>query len=826
MAPTRPRRQARRRLPEYEAKRDFAVTPEPPPGPAARAVGAPTFMVHKHHATRLHYDLRLSMDGALASWAIPKGPSFDPAVRRLAVQTEDHPLQYGGFEGRIPDGEYGAGDSLIWDRGTYETVPPGQASRQRAEGRLHLELRGQKLRGGWHLVRTGQSDGKPKWLFFKARDEAANPAFDVVGERPESVATGRVAARGPERKAVLRGPHPAPERLLERVFPPMLATLTAVLPRDEDGWVFELKYDGFRALCALSGGRVALWSRNRLDLAGRFPAVAEALGRLVVGEAVIDAEIVAFDSRGAPRFQLLQQGDGRAGLVAFDLLWLDGQDLRARPLEERRDLLESLLANAPPTLRLAERLPGPGQRALEAARARGYEGLMIKRRGSLYEPVRSRAWLKLKAGNGQEVAVVGFTPSKSQRDEIGALLVGVASEGGLRYAGKVGTGFSARLRAQLKRVLARDAVSAPRVEGAPRTRDATWVEPRLVAQVRFTEWTSDGRLRHPSFVGLRDDKTPAECAREAPAPPPEPPAEAPRRRPAPPAAASAPVEVPLTHPDRLLYPRDGITKRDVAAYYEAVAGPMLRALADRPVALEHWNDGIDQPSWFQQNIGKDAPPWMRLEETPTRTSRRRVRHLIADRPEALRWLAQHSVLAIHMWSSRTGRLESPDWVIFDLDPDARRGIAQAVAAALVLRNFFERLSLPTVPKTSGKRGLHLLVPLAPGHTHEQAVEFAVWVTTRVSELMTDVTVERSPAKRRGRLYLDAYQNGYGKTIVAPYSLRALDGAPVSAPLAWSEVTPALDPARFTLRTMPKRLATVGDLFERALGDGIRLPPVR
>jgi bifunctional non-homologous end joining protein LigD len=331
-------------------------------------------------------------------------------------------------------------------------------------------------------------------------------------------------------------------------------------------------------------------------------------------------------------------------------------------------------------------------------------------------------------------------------------------------------------------------------------------------------------------VGLRDDKTPAECVREAPAAPPAappgPPATATRRRTPATAASRAPVEVTLTHPDRLLYPRDGITKRDVADYYEAVAGPMLRALADRPLALEHWNDGIDAPSWFQQNIGKDAPPWMRLEETPTRTSRRRVRHLIADRPEALRWLAQHSVLAVHMWSSRSGSLESPDWVIFDLDPDARRGIAQAVAAALVLRNFFERLSLPSVPKTSGKRGLHLLVPLAAGHTHEQAVEFAVWVTTRVAELMTDVTVERSPAKRRGRLYLDAYQNGYGKTIVAPYSLRALDGAPVSAPLAWSEVTPKLDPARLTLRTMPKRLATVGDLFERALGDGVRLPPVR
>jgi bifunctional non-homologous end joining protein LigD len=282
----------------------------------------------------------------------------------------------------------------------------------------------------------------------------------------------------------------------------------------------------------------------------------------------------------------------------------------------------------------------------------------------------------------------------------------------------------------------------------------------------------------------------------------------------------------LTHPDRLLYPRDGVTKQALAEYYDTVAAPLLRALADRPLALEHWNDGIDAPSWFQQDIGREAPPWLRRVETPTRTSRRIVRHLVADRPEALRWLAQRSVLTIHLWSSRAGSLESPDWVVFDLDPDERRGIGQVVAAALVLRNFFERLGLPSVPKTSGKRGLHVLVPLAPGHTHEQAVEFAEWVTSRVAQLMDDVTVERTPGKRRGRLYLDAYQNGYGKTIVAPYSPRALDGAPVSAPLAWSEVTPRLDPARFSIRTMPKRLEDVGDLFEPALRGGVALPALR
>jgi bifunctional non-homologous end joining protein LigD len=365
-------------------------------------------------------------------------------------------------------------------------------------------------------------------------------------------------------------------------------------------------------------------------------------------------------------------------------------------------------------------------------------------------------------------------------------------------------------------------------------RDATWVEPELVAQVGFGEWTADGKLRHPTFLGLRPDKSPREAVRETPAAPaPAPPAPATGPRPSPPrwggpgggaALRSPPAEpVALTHPDRLLYPRDRIAKQDVADYYQAVAAPLLRALADRPVALEHWNDGIDAPAWFQQDVGRDARPWMRLVETPARTRKRTVRHLVVDRPEVLRWLAQHAVLTVHMWSSRVPALESPDWVVFDLDPAEGRGIQQAVEAALVLRNLFERLGLPSIPKTSGKRGLHVLVPIAPGHTHEQAGEFATGVSAAVARMLPAVTVERALARRQGRLYLDAYQNGYGKTIVAPYSPRAQDGAPVSAPLTWDEVTPKLNPGRYTLRTMPRRLDKVGDLFAPALAGTARLP---
>lgn len=819
------RAHAQKQLAEYERRRRFEVTPEPAPGTAARVEGQPSFVVHKHDATRLHYDLRLEIEGALASWAVPRGPSFDPAVKRLAVQTEDHPLEYGQFEGRIPDGEYGAGDSLIWDRGTWEPLGELDAEAQRRKGHLHFRLHGEKLVGDWHLVRSRLAPGgKQQWLLFKAKDEHADPDYDVLAERPESVVSGRRITRGPERASTLRRHHPPPEQLLERHFPLMLATLAEKPPANDEAWIYEVKYDGYRAVAALSSRRVAMWTRNRLDLTARFPAIADALGRIVVGDAVIDGEIAVLDPTGAPRFELLQQGRTDEALYfAFDLLRLDGEDLRQRPLEERRELLESVLANSPPILRLSERYDGPGDEALARAAHRGLEGLIAKRRGSTYETRRSRNWLKLKVTNTQEAAVVGFLPSKASGAQIGSLLLAVNEGGELVYAGRVGTGFSAALRAELKRTLLPDQIAKPPVKGAPRLRTATWVEPKLVAEVEFTEWTSDGKLRHPSFKGLRSDKTPKECVREAKGRSAVATKAHVRKAPLP---AAPRIEVKLTNATRKVYPRDGYTKQDIADYYEAVSGPMLRALDGRPLALQHWNQGIDEPSWFHQNIGKEAQPWMTLVETPTRTSKRKVRHLVADRPETLRWLAQYSVLTVHMWSSRVGSLGMPDWVVFDLDPAEGRGIEQTIGVAHALRALFEALSIPSFPKTSGKRGLHVLVPLMPGHTHEDAVEFALRIGKAVTQVLPEATLERTKKKRRGRLYLDCLQNGYGKTIVAPYSPRAVDGAPVSAPLKWSEVTKRLNPSRYTIKTMPKRLEKVGDLFAGVLESGVRLPRLK
>jgi bifunctional non-homologous end joining protein LigD len=609
----------------------------------------------------------------------------------------------------------------------------------------------------------------------------------------------------------------------------MLATLADAPPRDESNWAYELKYDGFRALTAIVDDRLAMWSRNKIDLSGRFPRIAAAMEKLKIGEAVFDGEIVALDEHGAPRFQLLQQGQ-RELIFVFDVLWLDGKDLRQERYEDRRRLLEKLLRRPPALVRISERLEPPGDKALNGAARDGYEGIVAKKLTSCYETRRSKEWLKIKALNEQEFIIIGWNPSTHSSREVGSLHLAVkGKDGQLHYAGKVGTGFSAKQRVWFKDVLSRDVVPASPAKDAPRVKVATWVRPRLVGQVAFTEWTGDNRLRHPAFRGLREDKSPEEVVREKPikirgqrAASSEREKKKPARR-----APLAARPVILSNPDRLLYPRDKITKQDVANYYQAVAQPMIRALRDRPLTLEHWNQGIDKPSWFHQNVGREAPDWVTTIDTPTRaSSRKTVRHLVVDRPETLRWLAQMSVLTIHMWAARGANLNEPDWMVFDLDPAKGKGIEQAIEAAGVIRGLLENLELPSVPKTSGKRGIHVFIPLAAGYKHEDAVEFACSISAAVAREVPTMTVERAIAKRRGRLYLDCLQNGYGKTIVAPYSLRAIDGAPVSAPLRWEEINRKLDPKKFNLRTMPDRLAKVGDLFEAVFRNRAKLPELK
>lgn len=870
------------RLQTYRSKRDFRRTPEPAPQPRGkvRKDGAPIFVVHKHDATRLHYDLRLEIDGVLASWAIPKGPSHDPGEKRLAVETEDHPLSYADFEGHIPEGEYGGGDSLLWERGTFDTVPPGQASEQRKKGHLLVELKGEKLQGRWHLIRTRLrgSSKKTQWLCFKARDETADPDYDVTVERPESVKSGQVETHGPARRVrkkaaaqaqEVAGPvKPAaakrtakrtgkaaprtPEALLERVWPPMLARLSVPEESGDDTHVYEVKYDGFRAVAGLTGGKLALQSRRGNDLSARFPELARALRGLGVKDAVLDGEIVALDPKGRSRFQLLQNQSGvEQRYVAFDVLWLDGEDLRELPLEERRARLERLLEGVALPLQVSERLELTQARAMAEARKRGWEGLIAKRKGSPYVGTRSGDWLKLKVVAGQEVVILGYLPIQNERakTELGALLVGVHRKDGFHDVGKVGTGFSSQSRRELRQLLDKDRVREPVAVDARPRRDAVWVKPRHVAQVHFTEWTEDGRLRHPVYEGLRMDKKPEDVVRERPAPVTKGAAkrEAPARKRAAPvratraatgarraptalAARTAAVREPeaqesagrvkLTHGDRVLFPESGLTKADVFAYYREVAPLMIPVLTDRPISMQQWPAGIQAPGFFRHEPS-GIPAW--LPSLRVKHEEKTLRHVNVKDEEALLWLANQSALTLHMWLSRAPKLAQPDFLVMDLDP-GKGGWNDVVTVAMSLREKLEARGLRGYPKTSGKRGLHVVIPLKPGHTYAQTQAFADLLARELEADLGDIsTTERSIKQRKGRLYLDAGQNTRGKTVVAPYSLRARECAPFSAPVSWSEVTRKLDPSRFNLKTLRKRLDAVGDLFAEAMKDRQQLP---
>jgi len=617
----------------------------------------------------------------------------------------------------------------------------------------------------------------------------------------------------------------------------MLAELSSADGIPGGGWVYELKYDGFRALAAVAGDDVILQSRNALDLSGRFPGVADALRALGWSDVVLDGEIIACDRHGRQVFEWLAAGKGDIRYVAFDLLWQDGRDLRGEPFSERRAALEALLSPVHGPISIAERLMDDRAAALEEVRRRKAEGLIAKREDGAYVGRRSTQWRKIKVRPSQDVAIVGFTPISSGGPAIGALLVAVRSRNRFVYAGKVGTGYDERGREELYKRLSRDRVERPPVADPPRERGAVWVRPTLVAEVEYTEWTEAGRLRQPSFKGLRIDRAPEEVRREEPTP-----LRGEVRAPGRAAARQVREEagtrkasgsrgraggvgkaggkrtppviaerIELTHPDRVVYPAAGYTKADVFQYMGLVAPLLVDSLEGRPLSLQQWPQGILAPGFFRQDVDV-APEWVTRVAVDHEDGARVAHHPIIDKPETVLWLANQSALALHMWSSRVPRLDRPTWIVFDLDPGGGTW-AHLIDLALMLRGFLNELGLESFPKTSGKRGLHLIVPIRPGPSHELATRFAVEITTALAHVRPDVsTVERMKAKRGGRLYLDALQNGYGKTIIAPYSLRDTPQATVSAPLDWSEVTVALDPKVFTLKTMPSRVDEVGDLF--------------
>jgi bifunctional non-homologous end joining protein LigD len=867
------------RLATYRAKRDFAVTPEPgssqdgAPGGNKSAKRHPTgstdsmpegahpleFVIQKHDARRLHYDVRLEVDGAMVSWAVPKGPSFDPAVKRLAVQTEDHPMAYNEFEGRIPDGEYGAGDVLIWDRGTYDTVPPGQQQAMLAKGHLHVRIEGEKLSGDWHFVRTSSrgggarnaddgagQPGKAQWLFFKAKDAQANPEFDVVAERPDSVVSGREATRGPQRVHASEQGQSA-RALKETVGDLALATSDVKITRGDD-WLFEIKYDGYRLLACKAGPEVRLYTRRSNDWTDRFRPVADAVARITARECVIDGEACVVDEKGRPSFGALQEwlASASAGKVdassivfaVFDLLWLDGRDLRREPIERRRELLEALLKNTKPPIVVSRAVEGDLKELLATARASGLEGLVAKRRGSAYGAGRSGSWVKLRFDERQECAIAGYLPMSGTEDDVGALLLGVCEPsrpGVLAFAGRVGSGFDGRTRTQLAKRLDASRVAKPMVEGAPVLKEARWVKPELVCECAFTEWTREGSMRHPRFLGLREDKTPAECVREAP---PTALASVTSARATPKAKTMAKTktedqaaprghafkDVPkLSNPDKVLYPNDGYTKQDIWNYYTAIAPYMLPHLEGRPLTLQRYPNGILAPEWYQQNMLHKMPDFVRLVEVGERHDNKQ--RIVCDNLPTLQYLANLAALTLHGWSAHEPTLHLPDYVVLDLDPGDGPW-EHLVEVARAVKALLDALSLESIPKTSGKRGVHVVVPIAPGPTHEEATGFAEQIARAVAKVLPKVaTVERMKDKRGGKLYVDYGQNGEGKTVVCPYTIRARDGAVVSTPIEWDELDEKLVPTKFTIKTVLERVAKRGDLYARVLGGTQKLPKV-
>ena len=765
-------------LREYERKRDRKKTPEPFSG--KRRANEPIFVVQRHDARRLHYDFRLERDGALASWAVPKGVPLEPGQQHLAVHVEDHPLDYATFEGEIPEGQYGAGSVEIWDSGTYELVE------EKRDGGLTVRLHGKRLEGTWVLVPAKLSGDPKNWLLLRKRDDGATSA----GSR--------------------------------RTYKPMFATLEDEkrMPQGE-GWEYEIKWDGYRIVARLAGGAAELRTRKDQNYTARFENVAKELVKaLKTPDCVLDGEVCALDEEGRPSFSAMQQAKAGTPIVyyVFDLLEVDGEPIIDLPLSERRARLRKLLDGRNRTVQFSESFED-GPALMRAAKEQRLEGIMGKRLESRYLPgKRSRDWLKFKAHGEQEFVIAGYTRGKGRREwSFGSLVLATNGPDGLEWAGNVGTGFDeAEIERILKKLkpLERKTSPFPRVPKMPRVRkdDVVWVEPKLVAEVSFAEWTHDGRLRAPVYQGLREDKDPLEVRRELPG---EPPAGIPD------VIRKGKRVLRLSNLDKLFWPDEGITKGDLLAFYRDVAAVVVPHLRDRPFTLKRYPDGWQGKHFFQKDAPAGMPDWIptvNLEVT-TRDrprQRRRIDAPLVNDELALLWMVNMGCIDLNTWYSRVDKLDRPDFVLFDLDPSPDVGFPETVQVALLVKEALDALGLKSFPKTSGADGIHVLVPVERRHSYDDTREFAEIVSRALATTNRGlVTTEWSKSKRKGVL-IDANQNGEGKTIASVYSVRPKEGAPVSTPLRWEEVDESLDPAAFTMDVVRERVAEHGDLYEGVL----------
>ena len=894
---------------EYQRKRDFSKTPEPKGTPEPR--GQKRFVVQKHWATRLHYDFRLEMDGVLVSWAIPKGPTLNPAEKRLAAHVEDHPVSYYDFEGTIPKGEYGGGTVMIWDWGTYELEESTPAESLK-RGEVKFRLNGVRLRGRYALVRTRS---EKDWLLIKKKDEAADPNFDIekfttsvkTGRTKEEIEQGKDAVWSSSRaegEGGLINLANAEKGPIPRSLDPMKAQLVDE-PFDNDRWLFEVKWDGIRLISFIDNGKVSLQTRAGRIVDTEYPQLQAISGVVKAKQAVLDGEIVALDDEGRPSFQLLQNRDRDPvplQYVVFDLVYADGQRLFKVPLEDRKRLLRNLVADTA-LMKYSEHVIGEGKAFFLAAKEKRLEGIVAKLRDSPYQPgVRSSAWLKIKAVLQQEVVIGGFTAPRNSRKHFGALLVGVYEGGKFVFTGHVGGGFDERTLAELSKLMKPLIVKSPPFSGPPPhpNEKPTWVKPELVVEVKFAEWTRDGVMRQPVFLGLRDDVDPREVRRELPgdtdretslakatagaAAQPAASAARPRARVArktstraarPTVAArrkTAVTDIPdtplsraaaqiakqlgtrirgataselkaldaipkegnweiggrvvhLTNLDKLLFPEDRYTKRDLIRYYVQVAPVMIPHYKDRPLSMNPHPDGIHGKSYWVKDKPDYAPDWIPTFRYQDQKSLKDW--ILIEEVATLAWLANHAVIDMHPWYSRADKPEYPDWSVVDLDPAEGATFKDVIAVAKVLKSALDHLRLKAVLKTTGQSGLHLYIPIERRYTLDESRGFVAKLAHMIAELMPDKVTEVWEVKRRtGKVRIDYTQNVINKTLAGPYSVRPAVRAPVSTPIAWKELDdPRLRPDRWTIKTLGDRLLEVGDLFHDALTLRQRLPAI-
>ncbi len=795
-------------LEEYIKKRKFNQTPEPK-GRVEEEQGR-RFVIQRHQARRLHYDLRLELEGVLKSWAVPKGPSLNPKDKRLAIRTEDHPVKYLTFYGTIPKGNYGAGEMDIWDTGTYRILGPegeDEALRQLNRGDLKIEFFGKKIKGTFALVRTQRGEAHNQWLLIKKKDKYATDLeydAEVFSNRDISPKSGRVKK--------LKWDHP---------LKPMLASVAKKIFKDPD-WVFELKWDGYRAVAYVEEGEARLYSRNGLSYDRKFKEIGVALEQ-IPHRCILDGEIVLLDKKGKADFQKLQNYEaettgGQLRYYVFDLLHLNGHDTLELPLVERKSLLPKILEGLEKVVycdHIAAMGPALYKRAIDA----GMEGVMAKMANSVYTPgYRSEAWLKIKNHTTEEALICGYTDSVNGGSVFGSLILGIFTDGKLKYVGNCGTGFTAaEKRELLKQMKALHNGKNPFGKSINlKGRTPHWILPKLVCEVKFSEWTKGGLMRHPSFKGLRYDKPIAEVQPET---------EKPRGTVEPSGSAALEVDgiaVPLSNLEKVFWPEQGYTKYDLIDYYLQVADYMLPYLKDRPQNLHRHPNGIDKPSFYQKDTD-NLPEWVETVKLYSESSQREIDYLMCQNEATLLYMANLGCIEINPWNAPVQHLDRPSYTVIDLDPSEGNTFEQVVEVALAAKAVLDRAKIKGYCKTSGSSGLHIYLPLGGEYLFEEARDFTKLLCYYIHEQLPKLTsMERAVKNRKGKIYLDYLQNRRGQTLAAPYCVRPKKGAPVSAPLEWKEVKPGLQLLDFNIKTVPERLKKKADLFKGVLGNGIAM----